>query len=308
MNLTLHVERVAHSIAVGRGQISGARPFCMRKRLFPVSGQLKNLGAVHLATAAKRHELGLCLAPFRERRCPLAGTFERKHPLTRRDHGAVDDPGHDRRQLAGRSREHALIKKRQAFLDATGLYQSTAFEVPAEGHEVGLGELLTDRSGPLRRLRRRFEIAAHELLSNGHQEQVARFGAVLSTFVHEPLAAAEPRRAPSHLAQKHHPEAEPKRETRGGQFVLVIQVQVIEPLEKLQQCLISAGERGRPSEPFQVRSGQRLLFVESTQCLEGPAPQVLVIEPARSCQRRSSLQPRGHGSSFPIAGLSDKPK
>jgi hypothetical protein len=43
VNLTLHIEGIANGIAVGGGQVPGARAFRVVQRLLPLSRQLENL-------------------------------------------------------------------------------------------------------------------------------------------------------------------------------------------------------------------------------------------------------------------------
>jgi hypothetical protein len=64
--------------------------------------------------ASERNEVGLRIAPARERLRPLPRTSEIEHRLTQGDHLAVGDPRQQRRDLVCDDRDHDLVQQRHA--------------------------------------------------------------------------------------------------------------------------------------------------------------------------------------------------
>jgi hypothetical protein len=77
--------------------------------LLPRAPELQDLRSVSDAGSCERHELGLRVAPFRERRGPFPRAVERVDPVAVRDRHTVDEPRDGGRELAGCCREHGFV-------------------------------------------------------------------------------------------------------------------------------------------------------------------------------------------------------
>ena len=89
-----------------------ARSVGLLDGVLPVTVQLHDLGAVHEALTAERHQIGLRVAPTTERSGPLRRPAHIEHRLASIDCSAQDGPGDDRRHLAGRDGDHRLVEQR----------------------------------------------------------------------------------------------------------------------------------------------------------------------------------------------------
>ena len=86
---------------------------CLLQCLAPRSVQLHQLGTMGQAAAGERHQVRLALAPARQGGRPLLRASNLVGVLAGEDHAAVDDPGDDRGELAGRDRHHRLVQQPQ---------------------------------------------------------------------------------------------------------------------------------------------------------------------------------------------------
>ena len=115
MDLALLIERLGNRLVpetVGKA-VGDATGF--GHRLTPCAVDLHDLGAMNEAGPGEGDELGLGIAPRRERRGPFAGTIECVDLVAGGDHGAIDDPGHNRGKLAGGRCDHRLVEESEAF-------------------------------------------------------------------------------------------------------------------------------------------------------------------------------------------------
>ncbi len=103
-----HTERRVERLGEARGRVLG-----LDGRRRPVAVDLEQLGTVHEALPAVRHEVGLRRAPVVEGLGPFGGAAQLEDVDTRLDHRAVDDAGRDRRDLARRHRHHRLVHRAQ---------------------------------------------------------------------------------------------------------------------------------------------------------------------------------------------------
>jgi hypothetical protein len=83
--------------------------------VLPCAAEPFDFSAMHQAGAAKTDQLGLFRAPSPQSGSPFACATQSMDLLTRFDHAAVDQAGKQRRQFAGRDRNHRLIEKRETF-------------------------------------------------------------------------------------------------------------------------------------------------------------------------------------------------
>jgi hypothetical protein len=77
---------------------------------------LHDLGSMHEARGSEGDHLGLLRAPLHQRGGPLAGTVQRVRLLAGFDHAAIDQAGHDGRQLPHGDRDHGLVQERESRL------------------------------------------------------------------------------------------------------------------------------------------------------------------------------------------------
>ena len=147
--------------------------------LEPGAVQLHDLGAVDEAATGEGNQVGLALAPARERGRPLLRAANLVGVLAGEDHAAVDDPGDDRGELAGGDRHHRLVQQPQALLDAPEPDQDVALLVGGEREQVRVAVTLADRRGLAGGRGGRLEVAARLLLEDDRQQQVATFDTVV---------------------------------------------------------------------------------------------------------------------------------
>jgi hypothetical protein len=72
--------------------------------------QLQQLGSPHETLSAERHHVGVRGAPRRHRIGPLLGPPQIEQIVTRAEHAAVDDAGHDRSHFSGRDGHHHFVE------------------------------------------------------------------------------------------------------------------------------------------------------------------------------------------------------
>ena len=108
------VEGSAHRRVTGRPGQQLARLRHLLDRLGPGSVQLHDLGPVHQALPAVGHQLRLGRAPSGQCRRPCLRASHVEDLLACLDHGAVGDSPHDRRDLAGRDRDHHFVQSGHA--------------------------------------------------------------------------------------------------------------------------------------------------------------------------------------------------
>ena len=96
------------------------------------------------AVASEGNEVGLRIAPARERLRPLPRATEIEHRLAQGDHLAVGDPGEDRRNLVCRDGDHDLVEQRHAIGDPSLQDQRISAAEPREHRRVGIAEALGD--------------------------------------------------------------------------------------------------------------------------------------------------------------------
>ena len=145
MELGLLVERFAHRGFRRRPREPLLRPSRLVDGLGPRAVESLQLGPVHEAPAAERNEIGLRVAPRRERLRPLLGTTQVEDLLEGIDRGAVHDPDDDRRDLAGRDRQHRLIEQRDAARHLRHVDERLSTAHPGQRREIGVAEALGDR-------------------------------------------------------------------------------------------------------------------------------------------------------------------
>ena len=107
-----------------------------------------------------------------------------------RDGVAIDDAGHDRRQIVRRRSGECFVHQPQAFLDPSESHQRAGLFVPREPDQIRIPEPLADLGGLQRRGVAILEVAATHLLQPDGNQQVASLDAVTAETLEQPLARA----------------------------------------------------------------------------------------------------------------------
>ena len=89
------------------------------------------------------------------------------------DGAAVHDPGRDRREVAGRHRDHRFVEQRKPFLNAAQTNQDVALLVRGQGNQVGVAESLAGRGSLPRGGGGSFQLTGPFLLKDQRQQQEA---------------------------------------------------------------------------------------------------------------------------------------
>ena len=139
----------------GRGRLridAGAEAFAgppgFLDRVAPGAAELHDLGAVDEAGAGEGDDLGLGVAPAGERGGPLPGAAEGIDLAAGLNDAAVDEPGHQRRDLAGDEGDHRFVEKREPGLGVAFADQDPTLLVQRAGDEVGVLEAPSDLASP----------------------------------------------------------------------------------------------------------------------------------------------------------------
>ena len=119
MNLRLLIVRAAGRLALDVAHATLDRATRLLDGLRPGAAHLHDLRAVDEAVSREHAELRMSVAPAAQRRSPLADAIERIDPVAARDRAAIDDAGHDRRQLARGGGHHRLVQQREPALEPT---------------------------------------------------------------------------------------------------------------------------------------------------------------------------------------------
>ena len=165
--------------------------------------------------ASERNEVGLRVAPTRERLRPLPRATEIEHRLTQGDHLAVGDPREHRRHLVCRDRDHDLVQQRHALGGSSLQDQRVPAAEPGERRRVAIGEALCD-------LLRLDEARIHGCVSleqarqRREHPQPGLLDAVATALLQEPAAAGDPAHRRSQVAPEEEPERLPERTTCGA--------------------------------------------------------------------------------------------
>ena len=136
--------------------------------------------AMDQAKAVVGDHFGLAIAPPLQGLGPLPGMTQLVHALTERDRVAVDDAGHDRRQLTREGDHQDLVDHSQALPDSPLLDQGAALLVAGEPDQVRVAEALADLGGDGRGGIPGLPVTARHLLQPDRNQQIAAFDAVLT--------------------------------------------------------------------------------------------------------------------------------
>ncbi len=256
VELALAVEGLGGGVAVAGRERALAGPARLLERVGPGAAQLHELGAVDEAPAREGHEVLLARAPVRQHLGPLLRPADVLGRAAGQDHAAVDDPRHDRRELAAGDREHRLVQQRDALPDVARQHEDVALLVPGERDEVGLPEVLADRGRLRERRHGGADLAARLLLEGDREEQVAAFHVSLAGPVEQPLRAAEPAAGPAQLALAGERDADPAGAPQRPHLAAVGEVELVRALEEPQVIGLPPEHVGAGGEPLGVLRGQ----------------------------------------------------
>jgi len=117
------------------------------------------------------------------------------------NHGAVDEPGDDRGELAGRDCNHDLVEQRHALRDLSQMNQGLASAKPAKIQQVWVVEVAADLGGLAKGGARLCGVAPGHALQGGGHQQISLLYAVLVS-VEQPPGSGEPPAAGGHFASK----------------------------------------------------------------------------------------------------------
>jgi hypothetical protein len=162
-------------------------------------------------------------------------------------------PPGDRRQLAGRHRDHRLVQQREALHDPASLDEEVALHVHREREQIRVAEALADgrRAGGGRR--GRVELAHGVVPERERHQQVPLLDALLAMVLHQALRAPEPAgRAPHLSAVQHQVHADPERDPGCTQRRAGVEPALVSPLEDVQALVVAPERVGRRREPLEV--------------------------------------------------------
>ena len=100
---------------------------------------------MHQTGAGEGDDLRLGLAPPGKRRGPLPCAVEGEDLPTGQDDAAIDQAGHQRRELVGDDGDHRLVEKREPGFDFALSDQRAPLQMQRAGHQIGVLEPRSDR-------------------------------------------------------------------------------------------------------------------------------------------------------------------
>ncbi len=175
---------------------------------------------MHETAPRERDHLRLELPPVRERPRPLPRPPHLVDLLARENDAAVDDSRHDRRQLLGGHRHHALVEEGKPFAHPAVPDQHVTLSVDREREEIAVAEALPYAHGLLGDGGSRGVVPCSLVLEHGGKEQVPALGA-LPLRLDEALGPAEPAAGRADLPTRGEVQADPRRAANGGERLSV---------------------------------------------------------------------------------------
>jgi hypothetical protein len=262
-----------------RGGMAGeavAGPLRLVQCIRPGAVHLHDLGAVHHALPTVGHQVRLRLAPVREGRGPFLRPAQVEDLLARFDHGAVDDPGDDRRDLAGGDGDHHLVQQCQRRGGLTRSDQRLAHAEPSERHQVRHVEAVTDRGGPGGGGPRGANVALLHVLQRDRHEQVALFHTVAACLVEHAARPCEPSATAHGLGAEQQMQAQPERVPRRARRLGTHQL-AVRARRQVVADVVPAHQIGGRQQQLEVVRLERRLPVGRGQQLVGTRPLPLPV-------------------------------
>jgi hypothetical protein len=229
-----------------------ARSLRLLHGAWPRPVQLHDLGAVHQALPAKRHQIRLPGAPVAQRRRPLRRSPQVEDPLAVQDHRAVDDPGHDRRHLTGRDRHHGLVEQPHTLPAPVQLDQGLAHAEPGERQQVRVAEAVTDLRGHAAGGIRAGGIGGRHGPERDQDQQIPLLDAVQPLVVEQPPGSGQPAAALGLLAPEQHEEGQPEAAAGGAGDVVQAQPPAMRTRPELIALVIPARQVRGGRQPLEI--------------------------------------------------------
>ncbi len=231
----------------------------------PRAVELHELGAMHQALTAERHQIRLGIAPAGQRRGPLLRPAQIEDLLTRRDHPAVGDPGNHRGHLAGGDRHHDLVEQCDTLGRRCQPDQRLTPAKPGQRLQVRVTETPADLGGPAEGGARGRGIAARHTLQRGRQKQIPLLDTVQIAVVKQPPGPGEPAAAASQLTPVQKREAQPERAPGRPRRITKVQPFVIRPRQDARTVVVPAGQVSGHRKPFKILRRKRYLMIRGRQ-------------------------------------------
>jgi hypothetical protein len=264
---------------------------------------LQDLGAVHQALAAERHQVRVGRAPVAQRRRPLLRPADVEGLLARRDHAAVGDPGDDRRHLTGSDGDHDLVEQRHALRGLAQPGQGLTPAEPGQRRQVLVAEALADLGGLAERGVGGGSVASGEAADRDRQEQVPVLGTVELSVVEQPLGSGQPTTAAGELAPVQQREAQPERGPGAPRHIAQAQPLVRRARPHLGAVVVPTDQVGGHRKPLEVRRRERGLAIQGRELVVGVRPS----EPIERVPGPIEHVGRGHTLSLPLRALAYAP-
>ena len=283
MQVSLHAERPAEGPLVQHSLVGDV--LCLLEGRLPASLQLHDLRPMDQADAGVGHHVGLTLAPEREGGGPFPGAAQLVHALTDRDRVAVEDAGHDRRELAARDRGHALVHEPEPLSGSSELEERVTQVHDAQRDQVAIAEALADGDG-LGCLRPRcLEVAFPEALEHRPEEEVAALDTVAFLALEQPLSAGEPACRRGCFPAEQETEADPPGTADGLRRFARVEVGVMSTLEGTNVLVLETSHIGRRREQHEILRLQPARVVGARERLVGIAPRMFRERVAAALER-----------------------
>jgi hypothetical protein len=253
---------------------------------------------MHQALPAEGHQVRLRRTPAAQRRRPLPRAAQVKQLLACLEHGAVDDPDHDRRQLTGLDGDHGLVQQRHALSGLPQPRQRLAPASPGQRRQVPVAEAVAELGGlPEGGVRGR-GVALGNALECDRQEQIPLLHTVQLAVVQQPPGPGQPAAGAGQLAPVQQAVGQPERAPGGTLRAAQPQPRLMRARQDLVAVGIPTHQVGGHGQPLQILRGKRGLPVGRRQLVEGirPRPPLEAVPAPIQCVSR------GHARSPPPRG------
>jgi hypothetical protein len=196
--------------------------------------------------AAVRHQVRLRGTPAAQRGRPLLRPAQVEELPAGVDHGAVDDPGDDRRHFVGRNGDHHFVQEGHALFTPAKVNEGPTPSQPRQREQVSVPEAVADRRGLAEDGVGGLGIALLQALQRDRHQQIALFHTVQLAFREDTPRAGKPAARLGHLSPGHKLHADPERAARGPRGIAEPQAFLIRPRPDLEAFGVPASEiRGR---------------------------------------------------------------
>ena len=255
------------------------------QRIGPHASEGDDFRTVDEALAAIWHQVGLRVAPSRQRLRPLARASHVEQVRARREHAAVDDAGDDRRELAGGGGDHGFVEQRDAALYLTALDEHAAMALPRQAGEVRVAEPLADRCGFGKFVSRLLDVSTHDRVAGLGNQQVAALHAWVAALVEQTCGARQPAGSLRGVGAVHQNRRDARGDAAGATEIPLLNESLVRSYQGRQAVVVFADEvRGR-RQFDQLRRGERRLPIALAQTLVGSL-QASHRCPAQTCDQR----------------------